>query len=192
MASKDTPEIVTSSQDGNTSSAVDTPAPHCGKSFGLTDKLRKSTEASGPTELPVNSSLPSTSGQENQTEPFSYSSETSNRPVKVFNPNISKEIFVKMLTIGNSGVGKTASICKYVNDSFPIKFDATLGMDFQLKNIVVNDRVVRLQIWVSGWMRSLFYWPLSSPLEIYVKPRWASLVLSLKAMTDSTKISKTV
>ena len=64
------------------------------------------------------------------------------------NSEISQERLFKTLVIGNSGVGKTATIVKYTNDEFPVKFQATLGMDFQLKTVKRKDETIRLQIWV--------------------------------------------
>ena len=62
---------------------------------------------------------------------------------------INQEKLIKVLTIGNSGAGKTALIGKYVNDAFPVKFESTLGMDFQMKSLARKDGAVKVQIWVS-------------------------------------------
>lgn len=63
--------------------------------------------------------------------------------------DIIPEKHVKTLIIGNSGIGKTATISKYIEDKFPEDFQSTLGMDFQLKSLARNGQNIRLQIWVS-------------------------------------------
>lgn len=67
--------------------------------------------------------------------------------------DIPAEKLFKTLIIGNSGVGKTATLLKYVSDIFPVKYDTTLGMDFQMKLIARGDKQIRLQIWVSFTLR---------------------------------------
>jgi small GTP-binding protein len=53
----------------------------------------------------------------------------------------------KILTIGNSGVGKTAFVIRYCKDSFNPAFFSTVGIDFQVKTLVRKDKRVKLQIW---------------------------------------------
>ena len=53
----------------------------------------------------------------------------------------------KLLTIGNSGVGKTCFLLRYCNDSFSSAFVSTVGIDFRLKTLVRNERKIKLQIW---------------------------------------------
>lgn len=37
--------------------------------------------------------------------------------------------------------------CRYVDDQFYPTYAATIGIDFKVKNLVVDDRRVRVQIW---------------------------------------------
>lgn len=53
----------------------------------------------------------------------------------------------KILTIGDSGVGKSSLLLKYVDDEFNEQYIASIGVDFKTKNIEVNEKRVKLQIW---------------------------------------------
>lgn len=54
---------------------------------------------------------------------------------------------IKLLTIGNSGVGKTCLLLRYANDTFSPTFITTIGIDFKIKTIDINGKKVKLQIW---------------------------------------------
>ncbi|XP_068675740.1 ras-related protein Rab-3C-like [Montipora foliosa] len=54
---------------------------------------------------------------------------------------------LKILIIGNSGVGKTSFVLRFTKDSFKSGILPTTGIDFQSKVIVCNDKKVQLQIW---------------------------------------------
>ncbi len=54
---------------------------------------------------------------------------------------------IKILMIGDSGVGKTCLLLRYVNDSFYPTFITTIGIDFKIKNIIVDGKRIKLQIW---------------------------------------------
>ncbi|KAK8885953.1 GTPase activity protein [Tritrichomonas musculus] len=54
----------------------------------------------------------------------------------------------KLVVLGDSGVGKTTLIHKYVNNEFRADFKSTIGADFTAKEIVVeNNYKIDLQIW---------------------------------------------
>jgi len=54
---------------------------------------------------------------------------------------------IKLLMIGDSGVGKTCLLLRYANDSFSPTFITTIGIDFKIKNIVLDSKRIKLQIW---------------------------------------------
>lgn len=54
---------------------------------------------------------------------------------------------VKLLMIGDSGVGKTCLLLRYANDSFSPTFITTIGIDFKIKNIMLEGKRIKLQIW---------------------------------------------
>lgn len=55
--------------------------------------------------------------------------------------------FAKVVIIGDSGVGKTNILLKLCNNVFRNNYVATIGIDFQTKELKVDDMAVRLQIW---------------------------------------------
>lgn len=44
-------------------------------------------------------------------------------------------------------VGKTSLMNRFVNQKFTYQYKATIGADFLTKEIIVDDKVVTLQVW---------------------------------------------
>ena len=53
---------------------------------------------------------------------------------------------IKLLMIGDSGVGKTCLLLRYANDSFSPTFITTIGIDFKIKNIQLDGKRIKLQV----------------------------------------------
>lgn len=53
----------------------------------------------------------------------------------------------KILTLGESGVGKTCILRRFVEGQFNKNYLATIGIDFKTKNITIGETVIRLKIW---------------------------------------------
>ena len=51
------------------------------------------------------------------------------------------------MIIGNSGVGKSAILVRFVENSFSEHYLATIGVDFRFKTIQVDGKNVKFQIW---------------------------------------------
>lgn len=58
-----------------------------------------------------------------------------------------KKVLLKVIILGDSGVGKTSLMNQYVNHKFSNQYKATIGADFLTKEILVDDRAVTMQIW---------------------------------------------
>ncbi|KAI3631674.1 hypothetical protein MIR68_010147 [Amoeboaphelidium protococcarum] len=58
-----------------------------------------------------------------------------------------KKVLLKVIILGDSGVGKTSLMNQYVNKKFSNQYKATIGADFLTKEVVIDDRTVTLQIW---------------------------------------------
>lgn len=56
----------------------------------------------------------------------------------------------KLLVVGESGVGKTCMLLRFADDKFEENFLSTIGVDFKVKEIIVDDKKVKLQIWDSA------------------------------------------
>ncbi len=57
------------------------------------------------------------------------------------------KILVKIILLGDSGVGKTSLMNQYVHNKFTNQYKATIGADFLTKDVLVDNRLVRMQIW---------------------------------------------
>merc|ERR1712156_63901 len=53
----------------------------------------------------------------------------------------------KVLMIGNSGVGKSCLLLRFADDQFQENFMPTIGVDFKIRTINVDEKVCKLQIW---------------------------------------------
>mmetsp|Transcript_45893 Transcript_45893/g.146502 ORF Transcript_45893/g.146502 Transcript_45893/m.146502 type:complete len:207 (+) Transcript_45893:227-847(+) len=58
-----------------------------------------------------------------------------------------KRTLLKVIILGDSGVGKTSLMNQYVNKKFSNQYKATIGADFLTKEVQVDDRLVTMQIW---------------------------------------------
>ena len=58
-----------------------------------------------------------------------------------------KKCFVKVVAIGDSGVGKTSLIQMFEHSRFTDNFKPTIGSDFSNKEITIDGRIIMLQIW---------------------------------------------
>jgi len=54
---------------------------------------------------------------------------------------------LKFVIIGDSGVGKSNILLRYINNTFSDEFKTTVGVEFGAKNLEVNGRIYRIQIW---------------------------------------------
>ena len=53
----------------------------------------------------------------------------------------------KILTIGESNVGKTCVLRRFVENKFLKTHLATIGIDFKTKNITIKNKEIKLKIW---------------------------------------------
>lgn len=57
------------------------------------------------------------------------------------------DVVLKVIIIGDSGVGKTNILTRYCEGIFKESYVATIGVDFKIKLIQHEDKKVKLQIW---------------------------------------------
>ncbi|XP_074600491.1 RAS oncogene family member Rab7 [Brevipalpus obovatus] len=58
-----------------------------------------------------------------------------------------KKVLLKVIILGDSGVGKTSLMNQYVNKRFSNQYKATIGADFLTKEFEIDNRLVTMQIW---------------------------------------------
>ena len=57
------------------------------------------------------------------------------------------EYLLKILIIGDSGVGKSSLLVRYCDEKFNPSQAATVGVDFKSRNITLNNKRMQLRIW---------------------------------------------
>ncbi|THG07317.1 hypothetical protein TEA_006673 [Camellia sinensis var. sinensis] len=58
-----------------------------------------------------------------------------------------RRTLLKVIILGDSGVGKTSLMNQYVNKKFSNQYKATIGADFLTKEVQFEDRLFTLEIW---------------------------------------------
>ncbi|KAI3400674.1 hypothetical protein diail_2386 [Diaporthe ilicicola] len=61
--------------------------------------------------------------------------------------NRNYDFLIKLLLIGDSGVGKSCCLLRFSEDSFTPSFITTIGIDFKIRTIELDGKRVKLQIW---------------------------------------------
>mmetsp|Transcript_13156 Transcript_13156/g.19842 ORF Transcript_13156/g.19842 Transcript_13156/m.19842 type:complete len:201 (-) Transcript_13156:135-737(-) len=53
----------------------------------------------------------------------------------------------KLLVIGDSGVGKSCLLRRFADNKYTESYISTIGVDFKIKTVKLDDKVIKLQIW---------------------------------------------
>ena len=61
--------------------------------------------------------------------------------------NNNYDLIFKLVLIGDSGVGKTNILSRYINNEFSYSSKSTVGVEFGSKIIKTNDKIIKIQIW---------------------------------------------
>jgi len=61
--------------------------------------------------------------------------------------NAEYDYLFKLLLIGDSGVGKSCLLLRFADQTFSESYISTIGVDFKIRTIQLNDKTVKLQIW---------------------------------------------
>ena len=89
----------------------------------------------------------------------------------------------KIVVVGNSGVGKTALVLRYVQNTFNSEYPATIGGAYLAKKVTVDDVPLNLQIWDTAGQERF-----RSMVRIYY--RGASAAILVFDSTDKTSFEK--
>jgi len=92
-----------------------------------------------------------------------------------------KDATFKICIFGDGGVGKTSLTKRYVTGLFDPDLKFTIGLDFSVKNLEINEKLISLQIWdFAGESRFRFLLPdfvkgASGAIFMYDITRYSSL-----------------
>ena len=53
----------------------------------------------------------------------------------------------KIIILGDSGVGKSNILSKFTRNEFNLESKTTIGVEFALRTITVEDKIIKAQIW---------------------------------------------
>ncbi|CAO1638185.1 unnamed protein product [Parajaminaea phylloscopi] len=62
-------------------------------------------------------------------------------------PNPHYDLLLKLLLIGDSGVGKSCLLLRFCDDAWTPSFITTIGIDFKIRTIELDGKRIKLQIW---------------------------------------------
>eukprot|EP01047_Picozoa_sp_COSAG01_P080871 COSAG01_NODE_15899_length_1287_cov_1.037037_1_plen_135_part_00 len=57
------------------------------------------------------------------------------------------DTLLKVVMVGDSGVGKSSLLCRYTRRTFDQSLDATVGVDFLHKRVTIDGMGVQYQLW---------------------------------------------
>ncbi|OMJ93913.1 hypothetical protein SteCoe_2962 [Stentor coeruleus] len=57
------------------------------------------------------------------------------------------EYFLKVVLAGDAVTGKSSLLMRYSNDTFSESYFATIGIEFRIKEINIENKAVKLQLW---------------------------------------------
>ncbi|KAI5966876.1 SEC4 [Candida pseudojiufengensis] len=57
------------------------------------------------------------------------------------------DMIMKLLLVGDSGVGKSCLLLRFVEDKFNPSFITTIGIDFKIRTIESKGKKIKLQVW---------------------------------------------
>lgn len=86
----------------------------------------------------------------------------------------------KMVVIGDSAVGKSQLLSRFSKNEFSLDGMATVGVEFQTKTILLDNKLIKAQIWdTAGQERyrsvtSAYYRGAAGALIVYDITKWPS------------------
>lgn len=59
----------------------------------------------------------------------------------------SHDYLFRILLVGDSCVGKSSIILRYTEQIYHPNYLTTIGIDFKIKTVEINGKIIKLQIW---------------------------------------------
>ena len=66
---------------------------------------------------------------------------------EVVSPETKEDFKIKIVVVGDSGVGKTNLIKRFITNEFSENFKATIGVEFMSKTYRINKHLFKIEIW---------------------------------------------
>jgi Ras-related protein Rab-6A len=82
-----------------------------------------------------------------QTQKFFNTHPAQISPRKTMDDSLPRHQKIKFVLLGDQGVGKTSILSKFMFDTFDVSPNPTVGIDFILKNIYLENRTIKLVLW---------------------------------------------
>lgn len=57
------------------------------------------------------------------------------------------DYLLKIVMVGDSGVGKSCALLRYVDNIYTDNYISTIGVDFKIKTVTYNGKLIKYQIW---------------------------------------------
>ena len=86
---------------------------------------------------------------------------------------------LKIIIIGQRRTGKTSFLRRWAKDTFDEKYESSIGYDFGLKEININEKPYYIQLWDSIVIGTNLF------LQEYMKKGTLGCII----MTDATKVN---
>lgn len=90
---------------------------------------------------------------------------------------------VKVVLLGDTGVGKSSLVLRFVTNNFRPYSESTIGASFMSKMIVVNDAPIKYQIWDTAGQEKVRALELATclrrPAGAFERPRIGSKLIYL-------------
>lgn len=84
----------------------------------------------------------------------------------------------KVVLIGDSAVGKTQLLARFSRNEFSVDSKATIGVEFQTKTLVIDQKTVKAQIWdTAGQERYV-------PITLFLPFSFVGLIVFVLCVVD--------
>lgn len=65
------------------------------------------------------------------------------------------DYLIKVIIIGDSGVGKSCLLLRYADWSFTSSYVSTIGVDFRIKTIKIDNDIIKMQVWDTAGIQNI-------------------------------------
>lgn len=71
--------------------------------------------------------------------------------------NTGGELLKKIVIAGDSAIGKSCLVLRYVENTFSLNHVSTIGLDFRIKQVERDGKKIKLQVWDTAGMYKGIY-----------------------------------